>query len=388
MSRPCCCAAALALGLACASSQNQAGPTGASGDGGGQHPADSGAPDGGGPDGGIADAGGGPQGAWLRTSGNHILAPDGGIWHGRGANLADTRGCNACTAFAPDVGEVLRRADELIDGWHANFVRLDLESYSGSDGYRVDSNYKGILDDPAYLGDVRTIVSHVSAKGAYVLLSLWEDPTFTAVSDPPNHLEKGWPSASTDAEWRALALAFKDEPRVLFGLCNEPQSNFDHALDADVWTAMDAAVAAIRAVEDGAGTPHHLITVQGTGAWARYLDYYVAHPIAAGGGANVAYEVHVYNPAADFSWLFEDPARSLPVVIGEFGPVNMTADDVMAMLASAEAREIPHLAWTFHMRCPPSLLVDNSNAGCGVGMALEPTAGWGKPLKDHYAVPW
>jgi endoglucanase len=344
---------------------------------------DAGSDGGASPDAGVPD--GGVAGAWLRTSGNHILAADGGVWHGRGANLADTRGCNACTAAPPDVGEVLRRADELIDNWKANFVRLDLESYAASDGYRVPSNYKGLLDDAAYLADVQTVVRHITAKGAYVLLSLWEDTTFTTFSMPANHLEAGWPTASTNQEWRALASAFKDEPRVLFGICNEPQSNFDHALDPDVWSAMQAAVAAIRSVEDAAGTPHHIVTVQGTGGWARFLGYYVAHPIP---GDNVAYEVHVYNPAADFAWLFEDPAKTLPVVIGEFGPQSMSMDDVMVMLASAELREIPHLAWTFHMRCPPNLLVDLSNNGCGVGMALTPTPDWGRRLKDHYAAPW
>jgi hypothetical protein len=57
-------------------------------------------------------------------------------------------------------------------------------------------------------------------------------------------------------------------------------------------------------------------------------------------------------------------------------------------LQSAEQREIPHLAWTFHMRCDPSLIVDGSSGGCGVGMPLTPTPGWGQPLKDHYATPW
>src|SRR5690606_24864998 len=46
--------------------------------------------------------------------------------------------------------------------------------------------------------------------------------------------------------------------------------------------------------------------------------------------------------------------------------------------------KVPTLAWTFHMRCPPNLIVDNSNGGCGVGMDLRPTA-WGQLLKDHLA---
>jgi hypothetical protein len=48
----------------------------------------------------------------------------------------------------------------------------------------------------------------------------------------------GWPTEQTIPIWRKLAGTFKDTPHVLFGLCTEPQSNDDGALDAQVWTAM------------------------------------------------------------------------------------------------------------------------------------------------------
>ncbi|MFL5422134.1 MAG: cellulase family glycosylhydrolase, partial [Myxococcales bacterium] len=226
--------------------------------------------------------------------------------------------------------------------------------------------------------DIRTIVSYATAKpGVYVLLSLWVDPSFTSM---------GWPTSATNQAWAKWADVFKNEPKVLFGLVNEPQSNFDGAFDAQVWTAMNNAVAAIRAVEDAAGTPHHVITAQGTGGWARRLDYYVTHRIPSD---NVAYEVHVYDPQANFPALFQNPSKTLPVVIGEYGPVAgaMTAADVAALMASATSLEIPHLAWTFHMRCSPNLLVDNSGGSCGVGMPLAPTA-FGSQLIDHLAQPW
>jgi endoglucanase len=318
-------------------------------------------------------------GEWLYTSGNHIYLPDGSVFHGRGANLHDTRSCNACTAMDPDPDEVMRRADELIDGWGANFVRLDLESYSSDDGYRVQ--YLGVLDDAAYLTDVKEIVAHIAAKpGVYVMLSLWEDPTFSAL---------GWPTAETIHIWERLAAEFLDEDRVLFALCNEPQSNFDGAQDVQVWQAMNDAVAAIRAVEDARGGTHHIVAVQGTGGWSRRLDYYVTHPITAGGGENIAYEVHVYNPEADFADMWIAPAETLPVIIGEFGPVEgyMNLADCDALQVAARTAEVPHLAWTFHMRCPPNLLVDDSGGGCGVDMALDATE-WGTQLETNLATAW
>jgi hypothetical protein len=302
---------------------------------------------------------------------------DGTVWHGRGANLHDTRSCNACTFDPPSVAEVQRRIDELVDVWKANFIRLDLESYAASGGR---THWKGVLDDPAYLADIGRIVDYIGTKpGVYVMLSVWIDPTFSAM---------GWPQGGTNSVLANLAATFASAPHVLFGVSNEPQNNFDGLLDPQVWTAMNAAVAAIRSVEDEVRVPHHIVSVQGTGGWARRLDYYVAHPIVAGAGDNIAYEVHVYNPATDFAGLFETAARSLPVIIGEFGPdQGMTESDATVLQQAAEQMEIPHLAWTFHMRCPPNLLVDNSGGGCGRGMALQPTR-WGALVKGRFAMPW
>ena len=312
---------------------------------------------------------------WLRTQGNRILLPNGTRWHGRGANLHDTRGCDACTHGAPSVAEVNRRMDLLVDGWKANFIRLDLESYA-TPGGRV--NWESFTTDPAALANIKSIVAHALTKpGLYVMLSLWIDPTFTNL---------GWPTADTAAAWRVLAAEFRDEPRVLFGLVNEPQSNFSGAQDAQVWNAMNSTVQAIRDLE-GNG-PHHLIAVQGTRAWSRVLDYYVTHPIAAGGGANVIYETHVYDPPSEFAALFENPARTLPVIIGEFGPASgfMTIAHSTELMQRARAAEVPHLAWTFHQRCPPNL-IEETAPGCGINMPLRPTT-WGTAFKNALTVPW
>lgn len=313
----------------------------------------------------------GQQSAWLYTQANHIYLGN-KIWHGRGANLHDPRSCSACAGM-PNAQEVNRRMDELVS-WGANFIRLVLESSSLS---------QTVLQDATYLSQIQSIVAHAAQKpGVYVLLSLWIDPTFTSM---------GWPSnPGTINEWKKLATTFAKEPRVLFGLVNEPQNNYDHALDSQVWTAMNDTVSAIRTAEQQAGGQSHIITVQGTGGWARFLDYYVTHPITAGGGKNVAYEVHVYDPQSTFAARFQNPSKTIPVVIGEFGPAQgyMTLSDCQALWTSAQQLEIPYLAWTFHMRCPPNLLVDNSNGGCGVNMQLTPTQGWGAPFKQQLSQPW
>jgi len=303
--------------------------------------------------------------AWLFTSGNRLYR-GATVFRGRGANLHDTRSCNACAYAAPNVAEINRRADELVDRWKANFIRLDLESSPSADN-RVQ--WQGVLDDPSYQADIQNIVSHVASKGAYVLLSLWIEPTTTV-----NEL----PTDATFAVWRKLADLFKNEPRVLFGITNEPRNDPDDT----VWAAMNDAAAAIREVEAQSGTPQHIIAVQGTQQWGRRLDYYLTHPITAAGGTNIVYETHVYDPASEFNGLFEVPGQTLPVIIGEFGE-----QDADALMQRAEAAEIPYLAWSFHGRCPPNLLVDNSGGGCGVGMDLVPTA-FGQKLKTRLATPW
>jgi hypothetical protein len=273
------------------------------------------------------------------------------------------------------VDEVLRRADELTDTWGANLVRLDLESYASAAGR---TQWQPLTADAQYFQDIQTIVNHLTSKsGVYVLVSEWISPTFST---------QGWPTAATAAEWTQLATAFAGNPKVLYGLCNEPQNNYDGAQDAQVWQAMSESASAIRAVEDGAGTPHHVITAQGTGGWARRLDYYVTHPLATD---NVAYEVHVYDPQTSFQTEFMDAGATIPVLIGEFGPVStMTISDTLALMQTAEQLEIPYIGWALHMRCPPNLLQDNSSGGCGVGMVLAPTSPWGTQLQTRLATPW
>jgi len=340
----------------------------------------------GGPDGGPvwactnenAPDGGNAGGDWLHTRCNKILKSNDTPWMARGANLPDTRGCGACVNDAPSATEVNRRLDQLTDGWGATLVRIDLEAYQAANGKR---QWQGLLEDPTYFADLKTIVAHAASKpGVYVVLSPWLDPTQDS---------QGWPTAQSRATLQALAEAFQDQPRVILAVAAQPHDNLDGAQDPQAWAAMDAAVAAIRATEDRLGKPHHLVAVPGLGAWGRRLDYFLSHPIAAGGGGNVLYEVHAWDPAEAFEERFVHPATILPVIIGEFGPATvfggtMSDADAAALMARADALGIPWLTWTFHMRCEPSLLVDRSANTCGLNMELLPTA-WGAIVRDQLA---
>jgi hypothetical protein len=322
------------------------------------------------------------SGLWLETRDNKIYYSDGTVFRGRGANIHDTRGCNACTWSEPRVEEVKRRIDALVDDWGANFMRLLSESYGSADG-RV--HWAGPLEDPDYLQDLVDIVHYIGTKpGVYALVSVWIHPDLDSM---------GWPTEDLIPVWEALAGALLDQPHVLFGICNEPQSNYDGSDDAEVWDRMNRVVEAIRAVESANGSPSHIIAVQGTRAWARHLEYYVDHPITAGGGENIAYETHSYLKESEFQRVWIDPSATLPVIIGEFGPADlgggstMTIDETITMMDEAEVRDITWTAWTFHQRCSPDLLVDQTGSGCGAGMDLEPTE-WGTVIKNRLAEPW
>jgi len=318
---------------------------------------------------------------WLRVEGAHLVDETGGVFAGRGANLHDTRSCDACSFEPPRVDEVLRRADALVDDWGADFVRLLLEAYP-PDPKKRRVHHASAADDDAYLADVVRIVRHLQSKaGTYVLLSVWHDPSLGPT---------GLPTAGTTRLWQRLAAALRDDPGVLFGLVNEPRGALSGADDADVWERMNALVAAIRAVE-GEGK-RHVVVVQATREWGRWLDYYLEHPITAGGGRDVAYETHVYNARKSFDAILTRPARALPVIVGEVGPVAkdglMSLDDAAALLDLASDLHVPWLAYTFHFRCPPNLLVEppappgKVNVGCGAGIPLEPTA-WGRMVRDR-----
>lgn len=323
--------------------------------------------------------------AGLVVAGNHINHADGTRFHGRGANLHDERSCNACSYAPPEPDGVDRWADELIDHWHATFIRFLLESKAAPFN-EFEQQWMSFVDVPQYLADIVQNVHHITGKGAYVMITVFADAT---IKDNTGDFDSEWPSSAgdTNTRYRALAEAFYDDPRVLFGLTNEPHGTANH--DAELAAVYLDAIAAIRGVEDAHGAPHHVIVVQAPEGYARDLSYFVANPLP---GDQIAYEIHPYNAATDFDALIVQPAQTLPILIGEYGPaLAMTEVDVMQMWTVAQANEVPYIAWNFHMRCPPNLLEDTAADGCGLAASTGydfPRTAWGDLLYDHMQTSW
>jgi len=321
----------------------------------------------------------------LVVQGNHILLR-GKPFHGRGANLHDVRSCSACSFAPPDPAGIDRWADELIDQWGANFIRFVLSSKSAPyNAYEVQ--WKNLVDDPAYLQTIVQNVAHMTQKrGVYVLVTLFMDPS---IKPNNNDFDSEWPSSSGDSNsrYKALAEAFHDNPRVLFGLTNEPHTTAQHA--AELAAVYRDAIAVIRAVEDKHGSPHHVVVVQAPGGWARDLSYFIAHPLT---GDQIAYEVHLYNHASDFHTLLEVPSATLPMIIGEYGPADpITDSDIKTLWRTAQELEVPYTAWAFHHTCAPNLLVASASDGCGLSAKSGynfPRTAWGDLLLAHLKTAW
>ena len=372
---------------------------------------------------GLAAASGGNL--WLHTHAKDLskakdpIAPgiyraDGTPFMGRGAVIHDTRGCDSCDwRSGPNPNETMRRIDVLVDGWHANFLRLAVESYSSADqgttGGATRASWQSLLYDDAYLAALKQIVDYIGTKpGVYVYLSIWRDaslstnglywPTADSLTAPGTLCDTPAfaKTPTTTCTWRKLAQTFKDYPYVMFGVDGEPGKNDDGSQDATVWQLLNDCVQTIRDVEDAAGTPHHVVLVPGTRDYARDVSYFaktgsdgkpVLHAITAGKGDNVAYETHPYTPASKFTSIFLDTAQYLPVVVGEFGPVYMDYNDMATLVSAAEASHLPYIGWTFHPNCgPASMITESTTNQCdGSQVATIAPNTWGSWLKSKIA---
>ncbi|RYF05830.1 MAG: hypothetical protein EOO40_09960 [Deltaproteobacteria bacterium] len=159
---------------------------------------------------------------------------------------------------------------------------------------------------------------------------------------------------------------------------------------------MNQAVAAIREQEAASHVPTHIVAVQGTRGWAGDVSFYEDHPITAGNGSQVAYEIHTYFNNTFFQERVVNPSKRLPMLIGEFGPPGnkdasqMHLSDAKELMVLARSLGIPHMAWTFNPRCGPSLLDDLlPKAACPViGGPITLNNTWGQAFVAGMAAPW
>lgn len=154
---------------------------------------------------------------------------------------------------------------------------------------RLQPKLMGELE-PVELGRLRAFVEGTTARGLHVNL----DPHNYAAYRGAHIGKPEVPYAAFADFWRRLALQFKDNPKVQFGLVNEPRE-----MPTETWAeAAQQAVTAIRAT--GA---KNLITLPGngyTGAWSWFESTWYGTPNADVMGKvrdpldNMVFEVHQY----------------------------------------------------------------------------------------------
>ena len=294
---------------------------------------------------------------WLYTENGKIYESNGTTgtqWVGRGVNADDDYLCgyNSSLWMTNPEAALTTMTASLVQNWKPTFVRVSL----GMDSY-TQTSWSG-----TYKTQMTNVINALGANpNVYVLVTLRSD-----VSMPKgnNNDATGYPTASTDATYRALVDTFANSKFVLFGLSNEPGGS--SLSNAQIRSAMDHATSVIRAEEDKLGVPHHIVSVQGNG-WTSDISFYASSPLSYD---NVVYEVHGYPPPAS-SYTYSN----IPVIIGEYG----TLTNASAFFADIETKQIPSLAWDFdpYSDCAPDLLTITQSAS-----NLVPSA-WGSTVKSY-----
>src|SRR5262249_27202418 len=97
--------------------------------------------------------------------------------------------------------------------------------------------------DATELGRLRTTVTHLTGKGAYVLLDPHNFARYSPYIGASTALiGSAIPNAAFADFWSRLATEFKGNAQVLFGLMNEP-----HDMPTEQWVgAANTAISAIR----------------------------------------------------------------------------------------------------------------------------------------------
>lgn len=163
---------------------------------------------------------------------------------------------------------------------------------------------------------LQRIVVHAATKPhVYLVRSVWLNPTVPHQRRSGGYLDHGfWPATAEQPALAALVHACCAYPNVMFGITNEPERNSAGAEDAAVWAMMNLSVQTIRARKAVHNSKPHLVAVRGRRNWAGHIDDYVQHPITAGNGQNVVYEIPVYQPSTGFDAVFVQSAKHLPVL--------------------------------------------------------------------------
>lgn len=267
----------------------------------------------------------------LHTEGARLLDDTGAEVHLRGLNVCafEFDATGATWQLEPDGGS--RTLDVLSNPtrWNVNVVRVPV-------------NQEWFLTDDDYVARVEQVLDAAALRGVYVIIDLqWEhaqptDPYQLNILREPTFGEGN----TSERFWHRASGRWANREHVLFDLINEPHDTPPDQL----------AVAMQRLINDLAQRAPNIPLIIGGPAWAHSVASWSEHPLH---GANLLYSAHEYlpyDPPSSFEAQFEQPARTLPVLLGEFDGREQLLDDgtryQQVLLERAEAAGVDGwLSW-------------------------------------------
>lgn len=233
-----------------------------------------------------------------------------------------------------------------IASWHTNAVRVPLneDCWLGING--VAAAYSGAN----YRNAIVNYVNELNAAGLQAVLDLhWGAPGTTLATS-----QEQMPDAShAPAFWTSVATTFAHDPAVMFDLFNEPHDvswncwrNGCYMANGVLVSGMQTLLNDVRAT--GATQP---VLVEGLG-WANDLSGWLAYapsdPLH-----NVAASAHIYNftgcnTSTCWNSVFAPIAAKYPLVTGEFGETDCTANWIDTYMPWADSHGVSYLAWTWN----------------------------------------
>ncbi len=254
-------------------------------------------------------------------------------------------------------GDHISDADfQVMASWNANVVRIALNQ-----DYWLPNVPN--LYDPNYQATVKGTVESAEKAGLDVILDLhWSDRGDSDASVAGGSSKQDTTGGSNQQQmadtnsllfWSDVASMFKNDPRVLFELYNEP-----NGIPWNVWLngGMSAGfqVVGMQQLHDAvraAGADN--VVIAGGLDWAYDLSQAQNNLIS---GYNIMYATHPYNKTDDamggwgshFGYLVDN--NIAPVIATEFGDgtTNCTGAWDTALIAFADAHKVSWTAWGWY----------------------------------------
>jgi endoglucanase len=310
----------------------------------------------------------------LSVVGNHLVDSNGKTVVPHGVNRSGTE--YACVQWGgPFDGPSDDTSVAAIASWHTNVVRLGLneDCWLGINGAPV-----GGLTAAQYQTDIENYVNLLHAHGLYAILELHLSAPGTSLATGQNPM----PDADhTPAFWTSVANAFKGDRATIFDLFNEPYPDNNSNTTA-AWTCwrdggscsgVSYPVAGMQTLTNavrGTGSTNVIMLggVQYANALSEWLQYRPTDPANQTAASFHVYSTNICNTATCWNSTVAPVTASVPVVTGEIGEGDGTANFINTYMSWADPQGLGYLAWVWDTwGCSNIVLISNYDGTACVG---------------------